>query len=272
MSTPELEITESVVIKIPGIRQAKRFLQISDAHIAKAYPGAGEEEQVEVLESEKRWNDAGVSALETFHKLIRLVRKENPDTVLMVGDMIDYYTENNVNCLKELLADFPTDYLYVCGNHEHGSYGMALPDVDMMYSKLAPMMRNAVSFYVQDFEGFRIVCLDNSTFDITEGQLEKMKAVMAESVPVILVMHIPLWTEEFERIAWSMLDCDEKTTDNARAFTQLVRGEESCVTAVIAGHEHLSWSGEFAPGKMQYVSAPVFERFVREIIVTSEEE
>ena len=271
MSTPELEITESVIIKIPGIRQTRRFLQISDAHIAKACPGDGEAEQEEVLESEKRWNDNGISALETFHKFIRLVKKEDPDGVLMAGDMIDYYTESNVKCLNELLAGFPVEYLYVCGNHEHGSYSLALPDVDTMYSRLAPLMRNAVSFYVRDFDGFRIVCLDNSTFDVTEEQLEKMKAVMAESMPILLVMHIPLWTEEFEKIAWNMLDRDEKTTDNARAFAQLIRSEESCVTAVIAGHEHLAWSGEFAPGRMQHVSAPVFERFVREIIVTSEE-
>ena len=271
MSTPELEITESVIIKIPGIRQAKRFLQISDAHIAKTYPDDSEAEQTEVTESEKRWNDDGVSALETFHKLIRLVRKEAPDAVLMAGDMIDYYTESNVKCLKELLEDFPTEYLYVCGNHEHGSYSLTLPDVDTMYSRLAPLMRNAVSFYVRDFEGFRIVCLDNSAFDITDEQLEKMKAVMAEGVPILLVMHIPFWTEDFEKIAWSMLDRDEKTTDNARAFARLIRSEESCVTAVIAGHEHLAWSGEFAPGRMQYVSAPVFERFFREIIVVSEE-
>ena len=61
------------------------------------------------------------------------------------------------------------------------------------------------------------------------------------------------------------LDKDEKTTDNARKFVNLIRQENSHVVCIITGHEHLLWSGEFAPGRMQYVSAPCFRQFVREI-------
>ena len=80
-------------------------------------------------------------------------------------------------------------------------------------------------------------------------------------------MHVPIWTEEFEKTAWSMLDRDEKTTENAKLFSKLIRSEESKVVSIIAGHEHFEWSGEFAPGRMQYVSAPLFKRFIREINV-----
>ncbi|MBE6732135.1 MAG: hypothetical protein E7564_10645 [Ruminococcaceae bacterium] len=261
------EISESVVIKIPGISKSKRFLHISDAHIVNVNSESSEEEKIAVSESIIRWNDNGTPALDVFCEFIKFAKEQNPDAVLMAGDIIDYYTEDNVKKLKDLLSSFPCEYLYVMGNHEHGTYGLEIPEFEIMRSNIAPMMRNEAEFYVRDFEEFVIVCIDNSSFDITENQLDKMKAVINEKKPIILLMHIPVWTEEFSKTAWSMLDRDENTTENARLFSELIRSEESGVAAIIAGHEHFAWSGEFAEGRMQYVSAPLFKRFIREINV-----
>lgn len=266
-SIEPLKISESVVIKIPGISKSKRFLHISDAHIVNVNSESSEEEKIAASESIIRWNDNGTPASDVFCEFIKFAKEQKADAVLMAGDMIDYYTEDNVSKLKELLRSFPSEYLYVWGNHEHGSYGLEIPEFDIIRSNIAPMMRNEPEFYLRDFEDFVIVCIDNSNFHITENQLEKMKAVINENKPIILLMHVPIWTEEFEKTAWSMLDRDEKTTENAKLFSKLIRSEESKVVSIIAGHEHFEWSGEFAPGRMQYVSAPLFKRFIREINV-----
>ena len=108
-----MEINEKVTVKIPGLSKERRFLHISDAHITKVYAGDSIEEQNEQINSVKRWNDNGIPAHETFCEFLKFAEVNNPDLVLMAGDMIDYYTESNVKYLKELLSGFNQDYLYI---------------------------------------------------------------------------------------------------------------------------------------------------------------
>lgn len=265
--SPNPMITETVFIPIPGLKTPRTFLHISDAHITHAYPGDTEEEAASAVRQADRWNLAGILPVDAFRNFLDFAAKFKPDAVLFAGDMIDYYTKSNVRYLKELLADFPVEYLYAWGNHENGTYGLPIPDPDTMEAEIAPLMDGRTDFAVRDFGEFLVVTVKNSSFDITDAQMEKMRAVIADGRPILLHMHAPIRTDEFAKVAWSMFDAEANTTDNARAFADLIRREDSHVTAILAGHEHFAWSGEFAPGRMQYISAPCFMRFVREIRV-----
>jgi len=258
-------ISEIVTVRIPKLRKPRTFLHISDAHITHAYPGDSAEEKEYAIRFADRWNEAGILPVDAFKNFLEFAKERKPDAVLFAGDMIDYYTKSNVRYLKEMLADFPIDYLYVWGNHENGTYGLPIPDIADIRADIAPLMNYETDFFVRDFEDFLIVGVQNSSFDISETQIEKMKEVIADGRTILLLMHAPIKTEEFAKIAWSMFDAESATTDGAREFADLIRREDSHVAAIIAGHEHFEWSGEFAPGRMQYVSAPCFKRFVREI-------
>ena len=262
-------VTETVTITIPGLRTPRTFLHISDAHITHAYPGDSAEETDFAVRHAEKWNEAGIPPVDAFRNFLEFAAERKPDAVLFAGDMIDYYTKSNVRFLKEMLADFPVEYLYVWGNHENGSYGLPLPEINEIKADIAPLMNNETDFFVRDFEDFLIVGVRNSSFDITESQMDHMKNIIADGRPILLLMHVPIKTDAFSKIAWSMFDDETDTTDRAREFSDLIRRDDSNVAAIIAGHEHFAWSGEFAPGRMQYISAPCFRRFVREICVES---
>lgn len=269
LSIEKFDISESITIRLPGIKTPRKFLHISDAHITHAYPGDSAEETEFALRHAERWNEAGILPVDAFRSFLSFAEKKKPDAVLMAGDMIDYYTKSNVQYLKEILSDFSIDYIYVWGNHENGTYGLPLPDISEIIADIAPLMKYEPDFRICDFEDFLIVAVNNSSFDITENQIEKMKNIITDGRPILLLMHAPIKTDAFAKIAWSMFDDETNTTDRAREFSDLIRRDDSNVAAIIAGHEHFEWSGEFAPGRMQYISAPCFRRFVREICVES---
>ena len=105
--------------------------------------------------------------------------------------------------------------------------------------------------------------------------MEKLKAVIALDKPILMVLHLPIRSEVLSPyVEKSWWNCDvtiggtfHGTDEATEEFLALVKSEESHVAAIFAGHLHYDHAGEFAPGRMQYVSAPAFTRFVREVCI-----
>jgi hypothetical protein len=64
---------------------------------------------------------------------------------------------------------------------------------------------------------------------------------------------------------------EDNPSDLTREFCRIIRDSESLVKAVFAGHIHTADEGEFAPDKMQYISAPLHDLYVRKITIKSAE-
>lgn len=267
MANNNIAITESVTIKIPELKIPRVFLQISDAHIAYAYEDDTNKEKDLAAYRSKEWNQADIAPIDAFDSFIRLANEKKPDAVLFAGDMIDYYSESNVRFLAECLARLEVDHVYVWGNHGNGTYGLAIPDMSIMKAGIAPLMGGNTEFLVKDYGEFLLVALNNGNLDVSDECKRGFERAVADGRPIILLMHVPVGTDEFSRVAWSTLDDDELSTQRACEFAQFLKSPDSHVVAILAGHEHFAWSGEFAFGRMQYVSAPCFKRFVREIRV-----
>lgn len=276
--TEPVTITERVTVKLPGLSRPYTFLHISDTHITHACETDRDDEKAMAEKQAKVWNQADIFPVDAFANVLEYADETKPDAILMAGDIVDYYTESNVKYLGEMLAACKTECLYVPGNHEYGAYAGTLPSVAEMRAKLSPMMQGTPDFWVRDYEDFLIVGVCDATYRFTAEQVEKLRAVIARGKPILMMLHLPIRSEVLtpycEKSWWG---CDvtiggafHGTDDATEEFLALVKSEDSHVAAIFAGHLHYDHAGEFAPGRMQYVSAPAFTRFVREVTVVSE--
>lgn len=255
---------QKAAVTIPSLRNEYRFWHFSDAHIAHAYPEDSEEAHALAEKQAACWATDGKPSSDVFLDVLEEAKKHEAELLLMAGDCADYYSESNLRFLTENLEKAAIPVLYAYGNHEGASYVTNLGDPRKFYPDYAGLMGETPNFQVKDFGDFVLIAVDNSDHNIRQEQLDRLKEQFTRGIPVILVMHIPLSTEAIipdmeakwgRNPVYFMLGTDAEP-ETTREFCRLVTAEDSPVAAIFAGHVHFMHSGEFAPGRMQYTSAP----------------
>ncbi len=271
-------------LALPGLTRKYTFVQIADAHISIP-DGTGPEEVLEKQrESVTGWENQGIGVpSEMFTAAVDTIGQMKPDGLMVAGDCVDYSGHATVQFLKEQLNKVPTetDVLYTLGNHEGRNIvpeGADEPGHTDFYPVYQEMLGYNPSFWVKDYGEFLVVGVDNSTRRITQEQMEKMKEQCARNLPIILMVHIPLFTDSIE---WALQDRwgekgyvefsvgTEEDTPLTKEFCRMVKAPESNVAAIVAGHTHFkrSHSGLFAPGRQQFVAAPFITGYMRRLVV-----
>ncbi len=271
----EMEIKRTH-IQVPGLTKKYRFWHVSDCHIVYAYPDDAEEDQEQAREHAKKWNTNNIPPLEVFGEVLKNAEMEKVDALLIAGDCADFFHESTTRYMEEQFQQKNVDILYVYGNHEGASYVTTIPDTHVYYPYYKNMMQGNPSYWVKDYEKFLIVGIDNSDKKITEEQFSFIKGQATKNIPIFLLMHVPIITEEIItpiKITWGENGLeyfglgDEKDSDLTKQFCEFVKSEESNVEAIFAGHLHFDHESEFAERRKQYVSAPTLRKYIHEIII-----
>jgi predicted MPP superfamily phosphohydrolase len=269
---------ESTKLILPGLTRSYTFCHISDVHVAYAYPDETPEAREMAEKHAQKWNPIGLLPVDALDQALTYADGIHADGVFLCGDCADYFSEGTVSYLKERIGAAGTEVFYVCGNHEGGDYYKKVEDLRACYPAYAPLMQGTPDFWTRDMGDFIIAGMDNSDKKIRREQLDALKQVLARGKPVILLIHIPMYTEAIDapvRAQWGDGGVDYFTlglghdTELSREFCRTVK-ESDAVAAVFAGHIHLAHAGEFAPGRMQFTSAPAFTGYMRVVTVCGE--
>ena len=250
---------------IPGVKGEHLLMHISDTHLNVIDENSSPEERAESEKQEAMWavfkekfargqldfakgNDEPygeaqrITTVEAFEKQMALARELQPEALLLSGDNLERMHGAGERYLKRKLAEYPGRFLCVPGNHEAAACdGAWSPGVKTL-----------------EFEGFRIAAVDNSRKTVTDDDLEALKALCGEGIPIIILCHVPLSTapcrEEMHRIM-DYFYIDGETADlNGRAFVSLCETSDA-IRAVLCGHVHGYHAMEFAPGKLQVIGS-----------------
>ena len=270
-------LCEDITIPIPGLTRDYVFYHTSDSHVAWAAPEDPLEDRELAQKHAHKWNLSGIFPLDAFDEMLRMAREDHADGIFLCGDIADYYTPSIVGYIRKRLADCGTEPLYVCGNHECNSYTQVITDLRAKYPDYADMMRGTPAFWVRDFGEFLVAGMDNGDKTIHPEQLDALRQVCADGRPVLLLIHIPVYTEAMDaplKEKWGEDACNYFVIGHGEdpgqtpAFCELLRAENNPIAAVFAGHIHLSHQSQLAPGRTQYISAPTFDGKIRKIILT----
>lgn len=248
------------------------FWQVSDTHINYVE----DESLIDFYGQKNRdWTPKkdGFNPLYAFDFMIEEAKKRGLDALILAGDLVDFCNQTSIDYVCDRLKTLDCEKIVALGNHE-GSLGDPVITTRTFYPKYMELTSQKPDCRIVDYGKFMFATLDDSDLKIVPEQIEFLKSLKKYNKPVILVTHIPLITEGLEPSCmkiWGtkfMLGTYDDT-DLTKEAVSIIKAEDSPIIAVLAGHLHYENTSEFKKGQYQYCSAPLFTRFIREIIITS---
>lgn len=249
-------------IDIPGLKKEYEFLYITDTHIIVP----SEKEDTRILEYSRERLSAFASQAETasdisFADWVEYANVNEFTGLLLGGDIIDCPSPSNLEYLASCLAGLRIPYAYTLGNHDWTYPWEYMTDAgrEEYLPLLSSYMEGNPVIHTLEYEEFIIVAVDNSSNQIHPAALEQYKAVLFKNKPVILMLHVPLYTE-------SVLAKAKNEWQNpvilgggihggiypdavSAEFIALTTSKDSTVAAVLAGHVHFADKGTIAGEK-----------------------
>jgi len=268
-----------------GLPQPVRILQVCDCHLS----GCCEEDSEKAKAKSKKKTAAflkeagGTGQEQRLREALEL--SEGCDALVFTGDIADSPSPANLQTLESLLEG--RRYLYTFGNHDYYSYDSdegCSEDRDRYLDEFLRFLPCDPTMDAMQTGGVDLVALDDSLAQFSELQLEFLKAEIRRGLPILLFLHLPVYSPGFAKEAYDRWgsamsvgaplevlrehgETDPKMPagEAAKAVLELIR-TEPLIKAVFASHLHFADEAEVL-GKPQFVCAPCYLGTVREILV-----
>ena len=211
----------------------------------------------------------------SFEEALTFAKELNADVITLVGDIFSFPSELAVEWVQSKLKAIGIPYIYIAGNHDWHYEGMkgkltSLRD-KWIEKRLKPLYQgNNPLMAAYDIKGIRFLAIDNSTYEINDEQLIFLSEQVASGLPLVLLVHIPMYAPG-KKISFgcgnpfwgattdrnSKLERRPKWPENGHTKTTFEFYKKvfdsSNVMGIFAGHIHQN-SIEIIKGKPQIVS------------------
>lgn len=242
-------IEEHIVLE--GVQEEYDILFLTDTHIVLESSENSDEVINNATARAPMFQDTeGVPSSEQYPAWMDYAVEEEVDGVLLGGDIIDFPSSANVSFLQEQLAKLDMPYVYALGNHDW-TYPwdyMTERGKQEYLPMLAPMMGGNTAIQSYEFEEFTVVAVDNSSGQVNPEAIDPYEEILEEDKPVILMVHVPLFTDSVLSKAAKMWQSDVvigneevggiQPNSTTEEFVELTTDADSPVEMVLAGHVH----------------------------------
>jgi predicted MPP superfamily phosphohydrolase len=138
------------------------------------------------------------STKESFTWTLQKAKEEKVDFLALTGDIFSFPSEAAVEWAMNKLKETGIPFAYVAGNHDWHYEGMngSVTELREIWTEkhLKTMYQgNHPLFASYDLNGMRLICIDNSTYEILPEQLQFFREQAKMEEPMILLLHIPLY-------------------------------------------------------------------------------
>lgn len=264
-----------------GAEKPFEILHVSDTHLA--FAGYGDNDRKRELAA-KRIKDFPDST-GILDRTV-LVSREKGIPVMNTGDLIDFVSDENLRMAEEF--NTKTDVFTCAGNHEFSQYvGEAWEDEayrNQSLERVQASYRNDIRFSSRIINGVCFAALDNSYYLVEQWQLEKLKAEVGKGLPVVLMIHVPLYAPD---IFGHMINTLHNTDAGLMAAPEELisfysdyrfrqqRGDEITreaydyivnepgISLVLTGHLHFDFVSVLPGGKRQLITGKDTLRTIR---------
>ena len=136
--------------------------------------------------------------MECFEKTLAYAKQVNADVITLVGDIFSFPSELAVEWVNSKLEATGIPYIYVAGNHDWHYEGMrgkldTLRDTWIENRLLSLYQGKNPLMAAYDIKGIRFLAIDNSTYEINDEQLAFFSKHVASGLPLVLLVHIPMY-------------------------------------------------------------------------------
>ena len=265
-----------------GLSEPMDIMFIADTHISLCDERDGDLKDKAEARYAMFHNPDGVGADKVFASEMEFVKKQDPDLLILGGDIVDSAMYASIDYVKEELDKTGVPYAYGMGNHDF-EYGDEYY-TDKAYSEYLPRLsevsRTADGFQVIRYYDFSVLVVDDDNNQVTQGALDALKELVSEGKPIILCMHVPIEpNEEYSAHLmqksikeWGSYDDGRSRVllgdhgcipnDVTREFIDIVKDEDSNVKIVLAGHVHFQDESKLTDSLTQAVTGAGFEGYM----------
>ena len=200
----------STVTLAVSLKKKLRCLHISDTHLLFS---DGRDCQAKYDVALRRWGEyvyTNVGRNVTYFLDALLYAKRNGLLLLHTGDLIDFYSPANLEAAQRLLELSGVNCFLCAGNHEYTNYSGQYPESpeeqDEARREVPKIFPYRLDFASRVIGGVNFVAIDNSSGFFPEASFAFFDAEAARGLPMILLIHIPIYTEGI----FAMLRDEEK--------------------------------------------------------------
>lgn len=274
-------------IKATGITKGFTVMQITDAHISvidsteSAFYEFSERMDRAYINPTHYLSEEQGTRTGHFLEILQKAKEARVDLIVLTGDIVNNPSASSINFVFNALEDSGIQYLYTSGNHDWHYEGME-GTADALREKwtnenLKPLYKGEnPMYYALEMSGVNFVVIDNSTYQISQRQLDFFKAELQKNKPTVLLCHIPIYTgdpgekvntcgdpkwgfdtdrnfETERRLRWSKRGNLPSTTK----FVEQVKSAPNLI-AVLCGHTHRAKVDTLQNNLLQYRARPAY--------------
>ncbi|MCQ2431370.1 MAG: metallophosphoesterase [Clostridia bacterium] len=275
-----------------GIEHPFRVLHITDSHISlwDEYDAAEDKDKPGLAIARRRAFDNGEDgATEYYYEEALAYAKRENLPIVHTGDLVDFLSHANFAYMDKTLGRM--DYFYAAGNHDFCHFvGRATEDYAYKWKNIkiaAPHVKQNLYFASEVRNGVNFVAMDDTYYLLTDGQTELLRAEAAKGLPIILFMHVPLYSKDYAEVELKENPCAyltgapkelcdtypedrrlQQTPDEATLRCIDYIKSEPLIKALVVGHTHRNYEAPLDNGVMQITTHGSFAGYVRELIIT----
>ena len=261
-----------------GIDEPFYFIHMGDTHVSYIDErDAGDERLMDTAKNRVDYCPTDLRMLDDA----ALKAKELDAFIVHTGDLIDFVSQKNLDIAKGFIDR--NDVFACAGNHEYHVYiwddGEDYARRDSVQDKVQASFQNDIEFSVRIEHGVKFIAMDNAFHKIDPWQLDKFKGELADGLPVIPALHVPLYAPDIFKFqmeklnyphpAWLMAVPeevmqeynyeeqwieDQKANDATNEFYDLIVNS-SQIKAIVTGHDHAHFVSQITPTLKQYMVA-----------------
>jgi 3',5'-cyclic AMP phosphodiesterase CpdA len=265
-----------------GAERPFSVLHISDTHLTEAFDD--EEEPIRLFAAKRAVTFCG-RQWEALEASVDFASRF-ADMIVNTGDLIDFASEGNMAAVRKFYEIAGDNVVFAPGNHEWQWRGA---DRDVYSERAIGMCRATypcdLSFSSRVLNGVNFIAMDNSVANvagrpgITEAQVEAFAGEVAKGLPIVLCLHVPIYTPDVWKTYcqyWRNRECRyadgfpteppqmNGITDDFIAYLKT----EPLLKAILSGHEHYSLDERFSPTATQFLVAGNYAGAVRHLLIT----
>jgi len=248
---------EEQYVRIPGCQREYHFMVVNDLHINIFNDEIREDvaEQVRQRHELEFVDSDGTKAHDLWNKIVKTANQMELDGVILAADMIDFYSEANVACLREGCQKLKVPFMLLRADHDYTDGYVQETSWDVI-DQAHKTIDSHEDVMVLEYDECMIVGINNTTSQLTETALGKLEDLFAAGKPIILVSHVPFASlvdsgiSDMSKEKWNGLEL--LWAYNGFPFVVGEYGErlmdrifapDTPVVEVLGGHLHFSYEG-----------------------------
>ncbi len=277
-----------------GLNKSLRFLHVSDSHNVIWDNRTPFQEKFSKIRRDRFSKSA-----QYWEEAVRYSKEKNLP-ILHTGDLCDFYNPAMLDFVKESITN-SNIIAYAVGNHElskrYGTFKDGLPNAEIK-KNMQNSVGTDIEFSSKIVGGLNVISLSNGFYQFTEFQLERLNEEIKRGLPILILCHIPIYSEAFfekdfayksqklnntkpKKILPSLIGiqtellegCNSqifafrKSTNSTAKLVEILQ-KNPLIKGILCGHVHHTIVEKMPSGALQVCVAGGFDGWVNEITIS----